>query len=187
MARSEPPIFAELVRELQSRSCEKQSMMTGCPSREQVAAHCPKPKAVVQPLGQRHDGSRSRGVDQSYARHLMLGSASRPASRDGFEQIPGAKGLLPSRKYGTPVNFKAIQENLTLATLISRSDAALAHYCGLDASVKHRIDEQREAQKMRAEALRMETEKLAARNQQARQDREVRLGLAPWQRGYRSF
>ena len=104
-----------------------------------------------------------------------------------IEQIPGAKVLLPSRKYGTPVNFKAIQENLTLATLISRSDAALAHYCGLDASVKHRIDEQREAQKMRAEALRMETEKLAARNQQARQDREVRLGLAPWQRGYRSF
>ena len=70
------------------------------------------------------------------------------------------------------MNFKAIQENLTLATLISRSDAALAHYCGLDASVKHRIDEQREAQKMRAEA---------------RQDREVRLGLAPWQRGCRSF
>ena len=104
-----------------------------------------------------------------------------------IEQIPGAKGLLPSRKYGTPVNFKVIQENLTLATLISRSDAALAHYCGLDASVKHRIDEQREAQKMRAEALRMETEKLAARNQQARQDREFRLGLAPWQRGYRSF
>ena len=49
------------------------------------------------------------------------------------------------------MNFKAIQENLTLASLISRSDAALAHYCGLDASVKHRIDEQREAQKMQAE------------------------------------
>lgn len=49
------------------------------------------------------------------------------------------------------------------------------------------MDEEREAQKMRAEALRMKTEQLAARNQQARQDREVRQNLAPWQRGYRSF
>ena len=127
-----------------------------------------------------------QAIDQS-CREASEAEASARRLEARIEQIPGAKGLLPSRKYGTPVNFKAIQENLTLATLISRSDAALAHYCGLDASVKHRIDEQREAQKMRAEALRMETEKLAARNQQARQDREVRLGLAPWQRGYRSF
>ena len=127
-----------------------------------------------------------QAIDQSY-REASDAEASARRLEARIEQIPGAKGLLPSRKYGTPVNFKAIQENLTLATLISRSDAALAHYCGLDASVKRRIDEQREAQKMQAEALRMETEKLAARNQQARQDREVRLGLAPWQRGYRSF
>ena len=127
-----------------------------------------------------------QAIDQSYQDASEAENVARRLEAR-IEQIPGAKRLLPSRKYGTPVNFKAIQENLTLATLISRSDAALAHYCGLDASVKHRIDEQREAQKMRAEALRMETEKLAARNQQARQDREVRLGLAPWQRGYRSF
>ena len=127
-----------------------------------------------------------QAIDQSY-REAFEAEASARRLEARIEQIPGAKGLLPSRKYGTPVNFKAIQENLTLASLISRSYAALAHYCGLDASVKHRIDEQREAQKMRAEALRMETEKLAARNQQARQDREVRLGLAPWQCGYRSF
>ena len=85
------------------------------------------------------------------------------------------------------MNFKAIQENLTLAPLVSRSDAALAHYCGLDAPVKHRIDEQREAQKMGAEALRMETEKLAARNKQARQELQARQSLALWQRGCRSF
>ena len=40
---------------------------------------------------------------------------------------------------------------------------------------------------MQAEVLRMQTEKLAARNQQARQDREVRMGLAPWLRGYRNL
>ena len=107
-----------------------------------------------------------QAIDQSY-REASDAEASARRLETRIEQIPGAKGLLPSRKYGTPVNFKAIQENLTLASLISRSDAALAHYCGLDASVKHRIDEQREAQKMRAEALLMETEKLAARNQQA--------------------
>ena len=127
-----------------------------------------------------------QAIDQSY-REASDAEASARRLEARIEQIPGAKGLLPSRKYGTPVNFKAIQENLTLASLISRSDAALAHYCGLDASVKHRIDEQREAQKMQAEALQMQTEKLAARNQQARQVREVRMGLAPWQRGYRGF
>ena len=111
-----------------------------------------------------------QAIDQFY-REASDAEASARRLEARIEQIPGAKGLLPSRKYGTPVNFKAIQENLTLASLISRSDAALAHYCGLDASVKHRIDEQREAQKMRAEALRMQTEQLAARNQQARQDR----------------
>ena len=119
-----------------------------------------------------------QAIDQSY-REASDAEASARRLEARIEQIPGAKGLLPSRKYGNPVNFKAIQENLTLATLISRSDAALAHYCGLDASVKHRIDEQREAQKMRAEALRMETEKLAARNQQARQDLQARQSLAP--------
>jgi len=125
-------------------------------------------------------------IDQSYREASDVEASSRRLEAR-IEQIPGTKGLLPSRKYGTPVNFKAIQGNLTLASLISRSDAALAHYCGLDASVKHRIDEQREAQKMRAEALRMQTEQLAARNQQERQEREARQSLSPWQRGYRSF
>ena len=126
-----------------------------------------------------------QAIDQSYQQASEVETVARRLEAR-IEQIPGAKGLLPGRKYGTPVNFKAIQENLTLAALISRSDAALAHYCGLDASVKHRIDEQREVQNMRAEALRMQTEQLAARNRQARQDREARQSLASWQRGYRS-
>ena len=98
-----------------------------------------------------------------------------------IEQIPGAKGLLPSRKYGTPVNFKAIQENLTLASLISRSDAALAHYCGLDASVKHRIDEQKEARAMAAKALQMRTERLRETNERAAKTREQQFisGINP--------
>ena len=86
-----------------------------------------------------------QAIDQSY-RKASDAEASARRLEARIEQIPGAKGLLPSRKYGTPVNFKAIQENLTLASLTSCSDAALAHYCGLDASVKHRIDEQKEVQ-----------------------------------------
>ena len=68
-----------------------------------------------------------------------------------------------------------------------RDSAELSHYLGLDPSIKRRMDEERETQKLRAESLRMQTERLAAQNQQARQDREARQSLAPWQRGYRSF
>ena len=67
-----------------------------------------------------------------------------------------------------------------------RDSAELSHYLGLDPSIKRRMDEEREVQKLRAESLRMQTEQLAAQNQQARQDREARQNLAPWQRGYRS-
>ena len=68
-----------------------------------------------------------------------------------------------------------------------RDSAELSQYLGLDPSIKRRMDEEREAQKLSAESLRLKTEALKARNQQARQDCEVRQNLAPWQRGYRSF
>ena len=112
-----------------------------------------------------------QAIDQSYRDASEAENVARRLEAR-IEQIPGAKGLLPSRKYGTPVNFKAIQENLTLASLISRSDAALAHYCGLDASVKHRIDEQKEARAMAAKALQMRTERLREANERAAKTRE---------------
>ena len=98
-----------------------------------------------------------------------------------IEQIPGAKRLLPSRKYGTPVNFKTIQKNLTLASLISRSDAPLAHYCGIDPSIRHRIDEQREARAMAAQSLAMRTERLREANERAAKVREQQFisGINP--------
>ena len=121
-----------------------------------------------------------QAIDQSY-RGASDAEASARRLEARIEQIPGAKGLLPSRKYGTPVNFKAIQENLTLASLISRSDAALAHYCGLDASVKHRIDEQKEARAMAAKALQMRTERLRETNERAAKTREQQFisGINP--------
>ena len=129
-------------------------------------------------------------VDQAIGVALKEASAVETFARrleERISQIEGARQLLPPRKYGQPVDTKAIRANLSLSTLIMRESAELSHYLGLDPSIKQRMDEEREAQKMRAEALRMKTEQLAARNQQARQDREVRQNLAPWQRGYRSF
>ena len=52
-------------------------------------------------------------IDQSY-REASDAEASARRLEARIEQISGAKGLLPSRKYGTPVNLKAFQENLTI-------------------------------------------------------------------------
>ena len=101
--------------------------------------------------------------------------------------IPGVKGRLPNRQYGTAVNTAALAQNITVTALINRHRPDIAAYLGLQDGVNVRREEEREAQKLRAEALKMRTERLAAQNQQARQDREARQSLAPWQRGYRSF
>ena len=101
--------------------------------------------------------------------------------------IPGVKGRLPNRQYGTAVNTAALAQNMTVKALINRHRPEIAAYLGLQDGVNVRREEDREAQKLRAEALRMQTEQLAARNAAARQQREQRHQLAPWQRGYRSF
>ena len=101
--------------------------------------------------------------------------------------IPGVKGRLPNRQYGTAVNTAALAQNMTVKALINRHRPDIAAYLGLQDGSDVRQEEGGEAQKLRAEALRMQTERLAAQNQQARQDREARQSLASWQRGYRSF
>ena len=98
--------------------------------------------------------------------------------------IPGVKGRLPNRQYGTAVNTAALAKNITVTALINRHRPDIAAYLGLQDGGNVRREEEREAQKLRAETLRMKTEQLAARNAAARQQREQ---LAPWQRGYRSF
>ena len=102
-------------------------------------------------------------------------------------RIPNAKRHLPHRNYGQPVDLGKIRSNLTLTSLIAQDSAELAHYCGIDPSIRHRIDEQREAKAMAAKSLQMRTEALRAKNQAAAADRQQRQNLAPWQRGYRSF
>ena len=88
--------------------------------------------------------------------------------------MEGARALLPSRKYGQPIDTKAIRANLSLSSLIMQDSAELSHFLGLDPSINHRLEEEKEAAKLRAEALTMQTEALRARNEAARQQREQR-------------
>ena len=101
-------------------------------------------------------------------------------------KIDGAKRHLPSRRYGQPVDMAKIRSNLTLTSLIAQDSAELAHFCGIDPGIRHRIDEEKAARAMAAQALQMRTEALRQKNQQRQQQREARQNLSPWQRGYRS-
>ena len=84
-------------------------------------------------------------------------------------KIDGEKRHLPYHNYGQPVDLEKIRANLTLTSLIAQYSADLAHYCGIDPSIRHRIDEQREAKAMAAQSLQMQTEAPWAKNEAARQ------------------
>ena len=84
-----------------------------------------------------------------------------------ISKIDGAKRHLPQRNYGQPVDLGKIRSNLTLTSLIAQESAELAHYCGIDPSIRHRIDEQREARAMAAQAMQMRTERLREANERA--------------------
>ena len=63
-------------------------------------------------------------------------------------EIPGAKSLLPARRYGEPVSAETIRANLTLRSLIEQKSPQLAVYFGLDAGVAHRRLEEKEAREL---------------------------------------
>ena len=62
-----------------------------------------------------------------------------------------------------------------------QDSAELSHYLGLDPSVKRRIDEEREARAMAAQALQMRTERLREANERAAKVREKQFisGINP--------
>ena len=96
-------------------------------------------------------------------------------------KIPNAKRHLPHRNYGQPVDLRKIRSNLTLTSLIPQDSAELAHYCGIDPSIRHRIDEEKEARAIAAQALQMRTERLRESNERAAKAREQQLisGINP--------
>ena len=98
-----------------------------------------------------------------------------------ISKIDGAKRHLTQRNYGQPVDLAKIRSNLTLTSLIAQESAELAHYCGIDPSIRHRIDEQREARAMAAQALLMRTECLLESNERAAKVRQQQFisGINP--------
>ena len=104
-----------------------------------------------------------------------------------ISKIDGTKRHLPHRNYGQPVYLVKIRSNLTLTSLIAQDSAELAHYCGIDPSIRHRIDEEKEARAMAEQSLQMQREALRAKNQAARQEREARQAVPSWKRAYRSW
>ena len=96
-------------------------------------------------------------------------------------KIDGAKRHLPARRYGHPVDLNKIRSNLTLTSLIAQDSAELSHYCGIDPILRHRVDDELEAQAMRSSSLRIQTEALRQQNAQAQSDRDraFHAGLNP--------
>ena len=96
-------------------------------------------------------------------------------------KIDGTKHLLPARRYGQPVDMAKIRSNLTLTSLIAQDSAELAHFCGIDPAIRHRIDEEKEARALAAQSLAMRTERLRDSNERAAKVREQQLisGINP--------
>ena len=96
-------------------------------------------------------------------------------------KIDGAKLHLPSRRYGQPVDMAKIRSNLTLTSLIAQDSAELAHFCGIDPGIRHRMDEEKEARALAAQSLAMRTERLRESNERAAKVREQQFisGINP--------
>ena len=95
--------------------------------------------------------------------------------------IPGVKGRLPNRQYGTAVNTAALAKNITVTALINRHRPDIAAYLGLQDGVNVRREEEREARAMAAKALQMRTERLREANECAAKTREQQFisGINP--------
>ena len=95
--------------------------------------------------------------------------------------IPGVKGRLPNRQYGTALNTAALAQNITVTALINRHRPDIAAYLGLQDGVNVRREEEREARAMAAKALQMRTERLREANERAAKTREQQFisGINP--------
>lgn len=99
-------------------------------------------------------------------------------------RIPGAARLLPLRRYGAPVDPAEVRKNLTLSSLIARNDHELAAYLGCASGEHRRREEEAAAAALQAEALRLKTEQIRARNEAEAAER-YRRQLNPLPTGWR--
>ena len=97
-------------------------------------------------------------------------------------EIPGAKALIPARRFGEPVSAQAIKSNLTLRSLIESHSPELATYFGLNANIAIERIEEREARELLKTRMQLLTEQAAAKNAAAAQRREAaqRAGINQW-------
>ena len=95
--------------------------------------------------------------------------------------IPGVKGRLPNRQYGTALNTAALAQNITVTALINRHRPDIAAYLGLQDGGNVRREEEREARAMAAKALQIRTERLKEANERAARLREQQFisGINP--------
>ena len=96
--------------------------------------------------------AESLPIDQQIAASYQSASEVETQARQleaGIAQIDGAKRHLPARRYGQPVDLQKIRRNLTLTSLIAQDSAELAHFCGINPGIRHKIDQEREAQQVR--------------------------------------
>ena len=98
-----------------------------------------------------------------------------------IRRIDGAARLMPARAYGKPIDRDTITKSLTLWGLIAQKDRHLAAYLGISIDTR-KVDAEIEVAKMRAERLRLETQRLREKNQAAQQHREWSFGagINPW-------
>jgi hypothetical protein len=96
-------------------------------------------------------------------------------------KIPGADRMLPSRRYGAPVDAAAIGRNLTLRGLIGRKDPALAAYLGIPYGPSAAEEQARLDREAQVERMRQATIDTALRNHETRRhlERSQLAGLNP--------
>ena len=87
-------------------------------------------------------------------------------------RIVAAGGIPPKRQYGRPVDPEAVRKNLTLSSVLSRRDPALASYLGVGSDYHRRQQQEREAAALRTQAMQLQTEQLRAANAEAQRQRE---------------
>ena len=98
-----------------------------------------------------------------------------------ISKIDGAKRHLPHRNYGQPVDLAKIGLNLTLTSHVAQDSVELAHFCGIDPGIRLRIDEEKEARALAAQALQMRIERLREANERAAKVRQQQFisGINP--------
>ena len=119
-------------------------------------------------------------IQTAYEEQEAVETAARELESE-LNAIPGVKGRLPNRQYGTALNTAALAQNITVTALINRHRPDIAAYLGLQDGVNVRREEEREARAMAAKALQMRTERLKEANERAAKTREQQFisGINP--------